>query len=485
MDFPILLATANARYGHPAFGLRWLHANLGPLRGRALIREFTIRDGAPHMARTLLEYNPRLVGLGVYIWNIGLMTETARLLKAERPDVLIVVGGPEISHEYESTAMFHTADYLVRGEGELAFADLAGRVLAGQPPEEKVFYHPPEDLSLLTSPYDEYTDDDIARRTLYVESSRGCPYRCGFCLSSIEGGVREFPIEPFLSGLAGLMKRGARQFKFVDRTFNLRQGRVKAILDFFLPRKDEIRLHFEIVPDRLTPATLDMFAQFPAGALHLETGVQSVNEEALEAVSRKQNIEKTVENLRFLRNQTGAAIHADLIGGLPGETLESFGRGFDTLVALRPHELQVGVLKRLKGTPLARYSGPHRMSFRPDPPYDVLETDLIGARDIDRIKRFARYFDIYYNSGNFPQSCPIIWKASDSPFDAFMAFSDFIWAKTQQTHAFPLAESATLLYEFLVRIWKSRLAPEEAVALIETDFRRIPGRKDRLRLHWN
>lgn len=482
MQTSVILATANARYGHTAFGLRSLHANLGPLRDRARIHEFTIRDDAKHMAEALLEYDPRLIGLGVYICNIGLITETVRLIKTERPDVTVVVGGPEISHEYEGTPLFSSADYLVRGEGELAFAGLAERLLAGQPPKEKVLYQPPDDLSRLRSPYDLYTDEDIARRTLYVESTRGCPYRCAFCLSSIEAGVREFPLEPFLADLAGLIERGARQFKFVDRTFNLRQARVESILQFFLARNIEnVRLHFEIVPDRLTPATLELFAQFPGGVLHLEAGVQSINPETLDAVSRLQNVEKTIENLRFLRNQTGAVIHADLIAGLPGENLDSFGRGFDTLIALRPHELQVGVLKRLKGTPLARYTGPHKMSFRPDPPYDVLDTDLIGAADIARIKRFARYFDIYYNSGNFPQSCPAIWKNAPSPFDVFMAFSDTIWAKTKQTHAFPLADSARMLFEFLVK--HGGTDNEEAAILVETDFRRIPGRKDRLRLH--
>ncbi|MCX5771968.1 MAG: DUF4080 domain-containing protein [Candidatus Hydrogenedentes bacterium] len=481
MQTSIILATANARYGHTAFGLRWLHANLGPLRGHALIREFTIRDHAAHMAQTLLGYNPRLVGLGVYIWNIGLITETVRLIKTERPDVTVVVGGPEISHEYESTPLFSSADYLVRGEGELAFAGLAERLLAGQPPKEKVLYQPPDDLSRLRSPYDLYTDEDIARRTLYVESTRGCPYRCAFCLSSIEAGVREFPLEPFLADLEGLIERGARQFKFVDRTFNLRQARVESILQFFLARNIEnVRLHFEIVPDRLTPATLELFAQFPGGVLHLEAGVQSINPETLDAVSRLQNVEKTIENLRFLRNQTGAIIHVDLIAGLPGENLESFGRGFDALAALRPHELQVGILKRLKGTPLARYHGPHKMSFRPDPPYDVIQTESINAGDIDRIKRFARYFDIYYNSGNFPQSCPQIWKDMASPFAAFMAFSDFVWEKTRQTHAFSLAQSAKLLFEFLVK--RAGMGNEQAAALVETDFRRVPGRKDRLRL---
>lgn len=486
MKASIVLATANARYSHTAFGLRWLHANLGELREKAVVREFTIRDSAEHITEAVLAHDPRIAGFGVYIWNVGLITEAVKRLKQARPDVAVVVGGPEASHEYEGTALFEAADYLVRGEGELAFAELAAGLLAGgggrTRPVRKVISREVEALGELRRPYDSYTEEDIARRVVYVESSRGCPFRCGFCLSSLDKGVREFPLEPFLADIAHLMERGARQFKFVDRTFNLRQPRVNAILGFFLARAVEnLRLHFEIVPDRLTGDTLELFGRFPPGALHLEAGVQSFNESALAAVSRPQDLAKTVANLGYLRERTGALIHADLIAGLPGETWESFGDGFDRLVGLRPHALQVGILKRLKGAPLARYGGPHKLAFRREPPYEVVETDLIDAGRVGRIKRFARYFDIYYNSGNFPRTCPMIWEKSGAPFESFMAFSDFLWEKTQKTHALPLAEWARLLYAFLVTAGAAD--KDAAAAAVERDFRRVPGRKDRLRLN--
>jgi len=486
MKKSIVLATANARYSHTAFGLRWLYANLGELRGQAVVREFTIRDSAERIAAAVLEHEPRVAGFGVYIWNFGLLTEAIELLKAARPDVAVVVGGPEASHEYEGTALFDTADYLVRGEGEVAFAQLAAGLLrcggSLTPPTEKVVDGGAVDVAGLRTPYELYTEEDIARRVVYVESSRGCPFRCGFCLSSLDKGVREFPIEPFLIEMGRLVDRGARQFKFVDRTFNLRQERVTAVLNWFLERPlDGLRLHFEIVPDRLTAETFELFGRFPPGALHLEAGVQSFNPDALAAVSRRQDLEKTVSNLRFLREQTGALIHADLVAGLPGETWESFAGGFDRLVGLRPHALQVGILKRLKGTPLARYDGPHKLAFRAEPPYGITETDLIDAARIARIKRFARYFDVYYNSGNFPRTCCMIWEKSGAPFQSFMSFSDFLWEKTRKTHAVPLAESARLLYKFLTTA--GGIDADTAAAAVEKDFRRLPGRRDRLRLN--
>jgi radical SAM superfamily enzyme YgiQ (UPF0313 family) len=478
----IILATANARYSHTAFGLRWLWANLGALQKRTSLREFTLRQPPAEIAEALLTHSPRLIGLSIYIWNVNLLTHTARIIKAIRPEIALVVGGPEASYEYEDTELFRTCDFLVRGEGEESFRQLAQAILDGQRPLEKVVEPKlPLDLSELQLPYDGYSNEDIEKRTIYVESSRGCPYKCTFCLSSLDKGVRTFPLDPFLSAMDSLLMRGARHFRFVDRTFNLDRGRVEAIFAFFHDRWVEgMQLHFEIMPDRLTPSMLAWIARFPAGGLHLEVGVQTFNPETLAAVSRKQDIQKTIEILGRLRQETGALLHADLIAGLPGESLSSFARGFDRLLALAPHEIQVGILKRLRGTALAQYAGPHTLVFSPEPPYDVLETNLIPFEDMQSMKRFARYFDLYYNSGNFPASLELLWATRPSAFDAFMTFSENLWSTAKRTHELSLARQARLLYAFLVR---EEVAERAAIAgAVERDFRRVPGRKDRLEL---
>jgi len=339
----------------------------------------------------------------------------------------------------------------------------------------------PPELAALRLPHDAYTDEDIAQRTIYVEASRGCPFRCEFCLSSLDQHVREFPIEPFLEALERLLDRGARRFKFVDRTFNLRDERVHTILTFLQERwRDGMQVHFEIVPDRLSKALIARIKEFPAGGLRLEVGVQTFNPEVQAAISRRQDLDKTAANLRVLREETGAILHADLILGLPGEDWESIARGFDQLIALNPQEIQVGILKRLKGAPIARHVPVHALVFSPDPPYEILQTDRIVFMQMQRLKRFARYFELYYNSGNFTQSLALLWAGNASPFKAFMALSDGLWAATGRTHEFPLAFLARHLYRCLLDAGVD--SPQRLAAIVKTDYHRRPGRTEKLDL---
>ena len=267
------------------------------------------------------------------------------------------------------------------------------------------------DFSQIVLPYDLYTDDDIAHRIIYVEASRGCPFTCEFCLSSLDIPVRQVPLPALLEQLQRLLDRGVKQFKFVDRTFNLNVDFSKTILEFFLERYQPGHFfHFEMIPDRLPESLREVIAKFPPGALQFEVGVQTFNEEVGAAIKRRQNYEKLEDNFRFLRHQTGVHIHADLIVGLPGETLESFAAGFDRLIALGPQEIQVGILKRLRGTPIVRHDAEWQMIYNPHPPYEILQNKLIDFATMQRLRRFARYWDMVGNSGNFVESTPLIWK---------------------------------------------------------------------------
>ena len=477
----IVLTTANARYSHSSLALRWLWTNLGPLRDNAVVHEFDINQQPLEIVEAILTENPRIVGVGVYIWNVSLLTQVVTSIKRLRPDIIIVLGGPEACHEYEGTPLFKAADHLIRGEGDLAFAQLARDLLAGNPSPEKVIEVHPPDLASLELPYAAYTDEDIAHRAVYVETSRGCPFRCEFCLSALDQRVRTFPLEPFFEAMEPLLARGARRFRFVDRTFNLDDERVIAVLDYFRARwREGMQIHVEIVPDRLSERVVECMAAFPPGGLHLEVGVQTFTPEAQAAIGRRQDIERTEHTLRTLRTQTGVLLHADLIVGLPGEDLAGFASGFDRLIALEPHEIQVGFLKRLKGGLLSGRTAEHRLVFADYPPYEVLETPDLAFIDIRRLKRFARYLDLFYNSGNFPASLPFLWQTQPSPFKAFMAFSEALWTATGKTHRLSLTRLAQELHRFLV---DAGAGPAEAVAaVIEGDFRRVPGRKDRLNL---
>jgi radical SAM superfamily enzyme YgiQ (UPF0313 family) len=324
--------------------------------------------------------------------------------------------------------------------------------------------------------YRVYTDRDIAHRVIYVEASRGCPFKCEFCLSSLDVPVRNVPIDSFLNEMQSLLDRGVRQFKFVDRTFNLNLNISKAILQFFLERyTPDLFLHFEMIPDRLPEALRELIKQFPPGALQFEVGVQTFNDEVSKLISRRQDNAKLADNFRFLREETGVHIHADLIVGLPGEDMSSFGRGFDRLVALGPQEIQVGMLKRLRGTPIVRHDAEWGMIYSPHAPYEILQTKLIDFATMQRMRRFSRYWDLIANSGNFVDTTSSIW-GTGSPFERFMQLSDWLFAQTGQTHAISLSRLSELIFNFLTDELKRD--PREAAQVIWRDFQRV-GRSDR------
>jgi len=474
----IVLATLNARYSHASFGLRYLLANLGPWRSETRMREFTIHQPPLEIVERLLDDDPTLIGLGIYIWNLTETTAIMRLLRALRPDLTLVIGGPEVSYEYEGLEAFQLADHLIPGEADLAFRQLVDDLSAGERPP-KVIDAPLPDVTALELPYDLYSDLDLAQRLIYVEASRGCPFRCEFCLSSLDIPVRTFDLDRFLTALAGLLERGARAFKFVDRTFNLNVKHSAAILQFCLDHhRDGFELHFEMIPDRLPPELRTLLERFPPGAVQLEIGIQTLSPEVSKRISRPLNFPRIEENFRYLRANTGAHLHADLIFGLPGEPLESFGEGFNRLLDLDPDEIQVGILKRLRGTPISRHTVPFALVFSPDPPYEVLETGAVPFATLQRMKRFARYFDLYHNSGNFLETLRMLLEAGPSPFDAFLRFSDWLYGQSAQTHQFSLSRLCLVLFRFLVD--ELGLEPASVAERLIRDYDRHVVRRERL-----
>ncbi len=439
MSAEIILTTLNAKYAHAAFGLRYLYANLGEWRARAKILEFDVQQRPVDVAEAILAEEPRIVGIGVYIWNVAPATELVATLKRLRPDVVVVLGGPEVSYETETQEIVRWADHVITGEADLAFAQFCR-----QRPAQKVIAAPLPTLDRLALPYEWYTDEDIAHRVLYVEASRGCPFACEFCLSSLDIPVRQAPLEPFLAALQRLLDRGARQFKFVDRTFNLNLAVSRAILQFFLDRyRPGLFVHFEMIPDRLPDPLREVIRQFPPGALQFEVGIQTFNEEVAARISRRQDNARAEENLRWLRAATGVHIHADLIAGLPGESLESFAAGFDRLVALGPQEIQVGLLKRLRGTPIVRHDAEWQMVYAPQPPYEILQNKRIDFATMQKLRRFGRYWDLVANSGRFPEATGL------HSFAAFWEFSDWLYRQVGRTHGIAPARLAELLTEYL------------------------------------
>lgn len=443
----ILLSTLNARYAHASFGLRYLFANLGDLQPRAEIAEFDISQRPIDIAEKILARGPLILGLGVYIWNVALTTELVGLLKRLAPQTIIVLGGPEVSHEHEVQEVVRLADFTIAGEADLEFCVLCTRLLAGRRPLDKIVHANPPEFRDLRLPYEFYGEEDVANRVIYVEASRGCPFTCEFCLSSLEVPVRQTPLEPFLEAMAALLERGVRQFKFVDRTFNLNIQTSRTILQFFLDRmRPGLFVHFEMIPDRLPDSLRTLIAQFPAGSLQFEVGIQSFDSEVQKLISRKQDDIRTEANLRWLRSETEVHVHADLIVGLPGESVASFAAGFDRLYGLRPQEIQVGMLKRLRGTPIVRHDAAWNMIYSPHPPYEIMSTKLMDFPTMCRLRRFARYWDLVANSGRFVHSLPVLLEGR-SAFEGFLSLSDWLWEETRQTHGIALVR----LFELLMR----------------------------------
>ncbi len=473
----IVLTTLNARYIHSAFGLRYLLANLGPLRAEARIVEFDLQQRPLEIVETILAQNPRIVGLGVYIWNVTPATEVVAALKRVRPDVTVVLGGPEVSYEMEEQEIVRLADHVIAGEADLKFAELCAGLLRGECPPAKIIPAEVPDLAQVRLPYDLYDDADVAHRVIYLEASRGCPFTCEFCLSSLDVPVRQFPLEPLLAAAEKLLQRGVRQFKFVDRTFNLNIAVSRRILEFFLERlRPGLFVHFEMIPDRLPEALREVIAKFPPGALQFEVGIQTFDESVSRNISRRQDYDRLAGNLQFLRQHTGVHVHADLIAGLPGETLESFAAGFDRLVAMGPQEIQVGILKRLRGTPIVRHDQTWEMVYSPHPPYEILRNKLLDFAALQRLRRFARFWDLTANSGNFVETTPLLWSGGVSPFAAFADFSEWIYQRAGRRHAIALDTLAEMLFTYLTEF--VHVAIPTAARTLWRDWQRA-GRREK------
>jgi len=446
----ILLAVINAKWIHPSLALRLLKANLGPLEQDCAIIEFALRQPLREKTDPILTARPRILGLSVSIWNhaatLELLKELHQTWETEqRP--LVVLGGPEASYLSPEAEIFRYADYCVAGEGEIAFRKLCETIFndANSHIEKnrKTIFINREfqnvDITAIKSAYYLYSDEDVRKKLIYVEASRGCPFGCEFCLSAQSSKVREFPLEPFLAEMDDLIQRGVKTFKFLDRTFNLNIERARQIMEFFLSkiekRAQPFVVHFEMVPSRFPRELIETIARFPPGTLRLEIGIQTLNPDVAARIGRPSKPEQELAALSLLREKTHAIIHADLIAGLPGEDMASFGKGFDLLwAALSPPftdgesstEIQLGILKLLPGTAIARHNAAFGMCYNLSPPYEVMETAAMPAGDINHLKNFARFWELIVNRGliDIRQYC------GNSPvFDRFMTLSDSLFAR--------------------------------------------------------
>ena len=467
----IILTTLNGRFTHSAIGLRYLYANMHSLQKDTQILEFSINDALQSVAEKLLMDSPDIIGIGVYIWNVSEVAELIHIIKKVSPNVKIVLGGPEVSY-MPFRVDLDDADYIIQGEGDLAFYELCVAI-DNNTANERIIKMTLPKLKELQLPYEFYTDHDIQNRYIYVEVSRGCPFECEFCLSSMDEKVRAFNLDNVLEEFEKLWVRGARNFKFVDRTFNLNIKSANRILDFFLSKEPPYFAHFEVIPDHFPESLRGKIKSFPDRALQLEIGIQTLNLEVAKNVSRQLKLQKIEENIHFLEHETTAHIHLDLIVGLPGESLKSFGANLDKLVSMSSCEIQLGILKKLSGTYIKRHDEEFEMVYSNIPPYDILKNSELSFNDIQIMKRFARFWDLTYNSGNFKHTMSFLFE-DKSVYEEFYAFGLWIYTETDSTWKISLQRLGELLFTYLTGVKKEN--SQEVADSMLLDMMKLKGR---------
>ncbi|MBO4351399.1 MAG: DUF4080 domain-containing protein [Proteobacteria bacterium] len=483
----ILLIACNARFSHAAFALKTLRANLPPkLHECSGILEFTIQNDPTEAAYEILKNSPKIIGLSVYLWNIVFFRQLTEIIKRTHPEICIIIGGPEIAMPQSrmDDPLFKLADYIILGEGERALPAICTKVLfsisqaeSGYPEftgklDQKILVAPKPDIEKLVLPYDEYTDDDIAHRILYVETSRGCPYRCAFCISSLDKPLRYFPIDALFEAFRKLIDRGAKAFKFLDRTLNASLPRALQILEFFMPWRDQVALHFEMVPHEIPDKLIEAMAKYPPGAIQIEFGVQTLTPEVAQTIHRRLDAERLLHNLAILREKTGVHIHADLIAGLPGESFEQFAQGFDRLYHSGVQEIQLGILKRLKSSPLDLMAEEWGLIFSELPPYEILQTPQMTFAELTEFKRFAKFYDTLVNNANFPNTVRAICEPDFFP--NFHRLTQWIYTQTQATQGISQTRWVQLLFKYMTET--GQFTPQDAAKHIIGDY--LSSRKE-------
>jgi radical SAM superfamily enzyme YgiQ (UPF0313 family) len=428
-----------------------------------------------NIADDILSYNPKIVAIGVYIWNALDVQELIEIIKKVSPNTKIILGGPEVSYEpFRIDTSW--ADYIIQGEAEIQFYNLIKDILSNQNINQKIF--PPQipNIKEINLPYSYYNDDDIENRYIYVEASRGCPFECEFCLSSIDKKVRNFDIDKLIDEFNTLWDKGVRNFKFIDRTFNLNIKIATRILDFFLSKDEKYMVHFEVIPDNFPQRLKEKLKLFPPATIQLEVGIQTLKQDIAYNIKRDLNIPKIKENIKFLEEQTNAHIHLDLIIGLPAESVESFGENLDYLTSLSNSEIQIGVLKKLSGTTLSRHDDNYGMIYSDKAPYDILCNNMIPFAKMQHMKRFARYWDLVYNSGNFTKTFALLTQ-DKSVYKVFDSFTSWLYTQTYSTWKISLDRLAKFLFDFIdtqLGVSKDIIANSLVDDILKVGGRRLP-----------
>ena len=445
MKRSIGLLTLNAKFIQTSLSLRYLR-NAARAVGfqNVWLREFVINQPTWKIAAEIHKLRPDILGISIYIWNRAQSFELIERLKKQNPELEVVIGGPEVSFETQLSDQYTT----ISGEGENKWVEF----LQFQQSNEAIPQNVRErwntygvDLPELVPPYIEEDYSQLKNRIAYIETSRGCPYLCSFCLSALDKKVRYFDSNSMRKQIEQLVSAGARRIKFVDRTFNLKPAQMQELMQW-LTRFKGASFHFEIVGDILTPNMLDFFSTVPEGMFQFEIGVQTTDDNTQDSIQRKQNNKKLFSAIEDLGRQNKIHCHCDLIFGLPGESLEEMLKSFEEVLALRPQELQLGFLKFLPGAPINEVIEKYGYQFQSTPPYELISNHDLSADEILYLKKFTEVFDLFYNSKRFCFTLDNLFK-SWQPIKLFNHLLEYLEERDLLFQSHSLERQYKILYD--------------------------------------
>ena len=468
----VVLSTLNSKFIHSSLALRYLKA-YGEAHGQAYdIVEYTINMPVLHILSDITEHDIDVLGFACYIWNIEMTLHVVDMVKAVRPDIKIVLGGPEVSFTAdELLERCPNIDYIVQGEGEEAFHDLVTALQLGNDGLDPVIPGvrgrrdgsilgsleavEVSDLSSIPFPYTEEDMEDLEHKIIYYESSRGCPFSCQYCLSGNKNTVRFFPQKRTLQELQWFIDHGVKQVKFVDRTFNCAPHHHRPLMEFMRDSDTDMNFHLEMEPELMTEWETNILCETPPGRIQIEVGVQSTHKKTLDAINRYNDWPYIQKSIRPIIQAGRTHVHMDLIVGLPHEDFNRFGQSFNDLFSLQPHALQIGFLKLLKGSGVRRM---REYKYVADPlaPYEVLSTHVLPYDDVRFLKYFEDVFERFYNSERFRTTFGYIGQQLiHGETDAFTYFCDMTraWLK-EGNHKVNLKDIDQI--EFLYRFFLAK-----------------------------
>ena len=446
----VLLAAVNAKYIHSNLAVHSLKAYARTYTEEIEVAEYTINQTFDAILQDIYRRKPDLLGISCYLWNIEYVGQLLRELPKILPDTKIWLGGPEVSYDAKAVLeQYPKVEGVMCGEGEETFAELLrvyheekGALCSGVKRDELFSdipgiayrnkdkaviqndFRPVIDLSTIPFVYDHI--EDFENRIIYYESSRGCPFRCSYCLSSVEKTLRFRDVERVKKELAFFLEQEVAQVKFVDRTFNCRHEHAMEIWKFLIEHDNGVtNFHFEISADLLTDEEIALIGQMRPGLIQLEIGVQSTNDATITEIHRTMQLDRLKAVVRSIQEKENIHEHLDLIAGLPYEGYETFARSFDEIYALKPNQLQLGFLKVLKGSYMYEHATEYGLIYRSRPPYEVLKTNWLGFGEILRIRQVEEMLEVYYNSGQYATAIRLLETQYASAFAMFAELGTF------------------------------------------------------------